>query len=399
MNKSNFFTGQPIFSQIINLLFKGDIRSAAQRLSADRYCKKFKTYDHLVVMLYTIFNRCSSIREVTTGIMACNSKLWHLGVVYAIRRSTLSDSNKRRSHEVFEDIYRSLYRRYAKVLPDSSSNRLRKRLFIADSTTIRLFQEILKAAGCRPVNGKKKGGIKAHTLMKADEDVPQLVRFTAGAANDTTFMKHITLPKGSILVFDRGYNDYKQLDRFTQEAITWVTRVRKQMVIEPLHEKEITAYQHNQGILSDTVVCLGHDKITKVRARRIIYYDKINNYQFEFLTNNLDFSPLTIAQIYKQRWQIEVLFKRIKQNYPLKNFLGDNENAIKIQIWCALIADLLLKVISSRTIRKWSFSNLASMIRLHLMTYIHLFKFLNHPEKALLKVNPIRTLQKQLFPT
>jgi hypothetical protein len=323
-------------------------------------------------------------------------------MAYAIRRSTLSDANKRRSHEVFEDIYRSLYRRYAKVLPDSSSNRLRKKLFIADSTTIQLFQEILKAAGCHPVNGKKKGGIKAHTLIKADEDVPQMVHFTAGAANDTTFLKHIALPKGSILVFDRGYNDYKQLDRFTQEGISWVTRVRKQMVIQSLHEKELTTYQHNQGVLSDTVVCLGHNfhnKITKIQARRIIYYDKINNRQFEFLTNNLDFSPLTIAQIYKQRWQIELLFKRIKQNYPLKNFLGDNENAIKIQIWCALIADLLLKVISSRTIRKWSFSNLASMIRLHLMTYIHLSKFLNHPEKALLKVNPIRSLQKQLFPT
>jgi hypothetical protein len=305
---------------------------------------------------------------------------------------------------VFEDIYRSLYRRYAKDLPDSQSQKINKRLFIADSTTISLFQEILKAAGCSPISGKRKGGIKAHTLIKAEEDVPQLIRFTAGAANDTSFMKHITLAKGSILVFDRGYNDYTQLDRFTTEGITWVTRVRRSMVVESLYEKDITSYHQKQGVVSDTVVCLGHnfhDKITKVEARRIVYYDKVSDRQFEFLSNNLELSPLTIAQIYKQRWQIEVLFKRIKQNYPLRNFLGDNENAIKIQIWCALIADLLLKVIHRRTQKKWSFANLASMIRLHLMTYINLFKFLNHPEKALLKINfnTYRPMQHQLFQT
>jgi hypothetical protein len=305
---------------------------------------------------------------------------------------------------VFEDIYQELYRRYSKVLPDSQSNNIRKKLFIIDSTTIRLFQEILKAAGCSPANGKRKGGIKAHTLIKADEDVPQLVRFTAGAANDTTFMKSISLAKGSILVFDRGYNDYRQLDRFTTEGITWVTRVRKGMAIQKLYKKDITQYHQKHGVLSDTIVCLGHnfhDRITQVEARLIEYYDHVADRKFEFLSNNQEFSPLTIAQIYKQRWQIEILFKRIKQNYPLRNFLGDNENAIKIQIWCALIADLLLKVIHKRTVRKWSFANLASMIRLHLMTYINLFKFLNQPEKALLKATPTANnyRQKQLFPT
>src|SRR5688572_11626835 len=130
MSKSTFFTGQPIFSQILNLLSKSDVRKASKRFSADRYCKKFRTYDHLVVMLYAILNRCSSIREVTTGMMACNSKLFHLGVDYSIRRSTLSDSNKRRTHEVFEDIYQSLYCRYRKVLSDSQSGKWHKKLFI-----------------------------------------------------------------------------------------------------------------------------------------------------------------------------------------------------------------------------------------------------------------------------
>jgi hypothetical protein len=404
MSKSTFFIGQPIFSQILNLLSKSDIQKASRRHSADRYCKKFKTYDHLLVMLYAIFNRCTSIREVTTGIMACHSKLYHLGVQYTIRRSTLSDANKRRSADVFEDIYLTLYARFRKTLSDSHPRKISKKLFIIDSTTISLFQEILKAAGRPSINGRRKGGIKAHTLIKADEDVPQMIRFSSGAANDVTFMKSVSVPKGSVLVFDRGYRDFSHLDRWSNEGITWVTRLRRKTVVEKLFSKAISTYHKNQGVISDTVVCLGNhvnDKLTKVQSRLIIYFDQENDRTFEFITNNFDYSPLTIAHIYKQRWQIESLFKRIKQTYPLRDFLGDNENAIKIQIWCALIADLLLKVIHCRVTRKWSFANLASMVRLHLMTYINIFKFLNKPENSLLqtfiKVKPL--LQQKLFIT
>lgn len=402
MSKSNFFTGQPLFSQILNLVNKAAIVKASKTVLADRYCKKFKTYDHLLVMLYAIFNRCTSIREVTTGIMACSSKLLHLGVTYSIRRSTLSDANKRRSYEVFEHIYRDLHKRYASVLPDSPSKKWMNRLYIMDSTTISLFQEILKNAGPSPMNGKRKGGIKAHTLIKADQDVPQLVRLTAGATNDTTFMRQVDLPAGSILTFDRGYNDYKRLQYWTTKGVTWVTRLRQLSAIKTMIENLVSDYQKQNGILKDETVIMGHPhkRITKVNARLITFFDSKSRKTFQFLTNNTKLSALTIANIYQHRWQIEVLFKRIKQNYPLRNFLGDNENAIKIQIWCALIADLLLKVIHRQTIRKWSFANLASMIRLHLMTYINLFKFLNHPEKALLKVNNSTiTFQKQLFPT
>jgi hypothetical protein len=404
MSKSSFFVGQPIFSQILNLLSKSDIRKAAKKYSTDRYCKKFKTNDHLLVMLYAIFNRCTSLREVTTGIMACHSKLFHLGVQYTIRRSTLSDANKRRDADVFQDIYMSLYGRYRKVLSDSQPRKVSRKLFIMDSTTISLFQEILKAAGRPSNNGKRKGGIKAHTLMKADEDVPQLVRFSPGAANDVSFMKSVSVPMGSVLVFDRGYRDYSQLDRWNTEGVTWVSRIRAGAVAETLFQKSLTAYHRTQGVISDTVVCLGNhvnDKLTKVQARLIVYFDKDNNRTFEFITNNMDYSPLTIAQLYKKRWQIEILFKRMKQTYPLRDFLGDNENAIKIQIWCALIADLLLKVVHSRTTKNWSFANLASMVRLHLMTYINLYKFLNRPERSLLQTlrRTYHQGQQQLFVT
>jgi hypothetical protein len=297
-----------------------------------------------------------------------------------------------------------LYKRFRKTLSDSRGHDFSKKLFIIDSTTISLFQEILKAAGRPSINGRRKGGIKAHTLIKADEDVPQMIRFSPGATNDMTFMKHVSVPKGSILVFDRGYRDFSELDRWSNQGVTWVTRLRRKTVVENVFSKSISTYHKNKGVISDTVVCLGNninDKLTKVQSRLIIYFDKENDRTFEFITNNFDYSPLTIAHLYKKRWQIESLFKRIKQTYPLRDFLGDNENAIKIQIWCALIADLLLKVIHCRVTRNWSFSNLASMVRLHLMTYINIYKFLNKPERSLLqtfiKVKPL--MQQQLFAT
>jgi hypothetical protein len=401
MGKSTFFTGQPVFNQIIRLLSSSQVNKLSKSFAADRYCKKFKTYDHLIVMLYAIFNRCTSIREVVTGLLACHSKLHHLGIQYSVRKSTLSDANKRRDYRVFEAVYNHLYETYSSFLPDSRSKKWVNRLYIMDSTTISLFQEILKNAGPSPMNGKRKGGIKAHTLIKADQDVPQLVCMTAGATNDTIFMKQVDLPAGSILTFDRGYNDYKRLEYWTNKGVSWVTRLRQLSAVELVGENSISENQASHGILKDSKVIMGHPhkRITKVHARLITYYDSKQQRTFQFLTNNMKLSALTIAEIYRHRWQIEILFKRIKQNYPLRNFLGDNENAIRIQIWCALIADLLLKIIQKQVKRVWSFANLSSMIRLHLMTYISLWSFLNQPEKMLLSSLRHHKAQPMLFIT
>lgn len=401
MSKSTFFTGQPVFNQIIRLFSSSQVNKLSKSFAADRYCKKFKTYDHLIVMLYAIFNRCTSIREVVTGLLACHSKLHHLGIQHSVRKSTLSDANKRRDYRVFEAIYNHLHKTYSSFLPDSQSKKWVNRLYIMDSTTISLFQEILKNAGPSPMNGKRKGGIKAHTLIKADQDVPQLVCMTAGATNDTIFMKQVDLPAGSILTFDRGYNDYKRLEYWTSKGVSWVTRLRQLSAVELVGENSISENQASNGILKDSKVIMGHPhkRITKVHARLITYYDSKQQRTFQFLTNNLKLSALTIAEIYRHRWQIEILFKRIKQNYPLRNFLGDNENAIRIQIWCALIADLLLKIIQKQVKRVWSFANLSSMIRLHLMTYISLWSFLNQPEKMLLSSLQHQKTQPMLFIT
>lgn len=383
MNKSTFFTGQPIISQIISLIPRSKVFQLAKQTRSDHYYKKFKTYHHLVSMLYTVMSGCTSIREVVTGLMACSGKLNHLGVDYTPRKSTLSDANCKRGHQVFDDIYQYLYKRYASSLPDSRPEKWYKRLYIIDSTTISLFQEILKNAGRSPMNGKRKGGVKAHTLIKADEDVPQVVRLTPGASHDIPFLEYINLPTGSIVTFDMGYYSFNVWKRWSENKVTFVTRLRLGTVITTNRDRTVNESQQRKGVISDREVTLGdpdNDKVAKVRARLIGYFDHDKQREFTFVTNNFSMAPFTIASIYQKRWQIEILYKRIKQNYPLKYFLGDNENAIKVQIWCVLIVDLLMKVIHKQIKRKWAFSNLTSMIRLHLLSYIDLKRFLNDPD-------------------
>lgn len=392
MSKSNFFTGQPVFSQLLKFIPRNQVSTIARQSNSDRYCKRFATYDHLVAMLYGIFNQCSSLREITTGMLAWEHRLTHLGIFHHPRRSTISDANNRRSAEVFQHIYLKLFERYGPFLSDSCGKSRASRLYIFDSTTITLFQEVLKSAGSIPLNGKRKGGIKVHTLIRSDQDVPCLIRFSPGAANDMRFLNEIHLSKGSIVVFDKGYNDYTTFNRFSTEGVSWVTRLHKHLVYKKLVDHDIADIQYRKGVIGDQQIILGVDykpQKPKVRARLVTFVDAESGKVFEFLTNNFKMAPATIAALYKKRWQIELLFKRIKQNYPLKYFLGDSENAIKIQIWCALIADLLLKIIKKGAKARLSFSNLSALVRLHLMTYIDLFHFLRHPERALLKkINP-----------
>ena len=400
MSKSMFFTGQPIFSQVLSFIPKDQIDQISNQYNSDRYCKRFSTHTHFVSMLYAVFNNCTSIRELTSGLLAWEHRIRHLGVDYFPRRSTFSDANNRRSEEVFGKIYELLYKRYRHILPDSRKDKS-SRLYIADSTTISLFQEVMRNAGRPAPNGKRKGGIKVHTLIRSDEDVPCMIRFSAGAAHDSPFLKELKLPEGSILVFDRGYVDYAQFQHFSEQGVTWVTRRRRNTVYKTIEKLSVSQPQSVKGVQKDKLVILGHLAYEHplANARLIDFTDPQSGEKFQFLTNNTTLAPATIAALYQKRWQIEILFKRLKQNYPLRYFLGDSENAIKIQIWCALIADLLIKLIKSLAGRKWSFSNLASLIRIHLMTYIDLLQFLNNPEKALQSKAHINPPEWSLFPT
>lgn len=383
MGKSIFFTGQPILNQLLNLIDKGRVRALARKGRHDHYYKHFDTYTHLITMLYCTLNKCTSSREVVSGMKACAHKLQHLGIVKAPGKSTLCDGNKNRSSDVFEQIYELLYLSHKGLLPDSRAVGSQK-LFIADSSTISLFQEILGAAGATSISGKRKGGIKVHTLINAGQDAVVKINFTAASANDMTFLKEVDLEPGSFLVFDKGYVDYEQYQRLDSRNIFFVTRQRKGASYICSGLSPISEEDRKLGILEDRAIILGgpnHRKKVRVKTRLITFVDKEKERTFEFLTNNFELPATHIADLYKKRWQIEVLFKRIKQNFPLKYFLGDNENAIKIQIWCAFIADLLIKMVQLKLRKKWAFSNLSSIIRLHLMSYINLFTFLNNPDK------------------
>lgn len=383
MSKSTFFTGQPILNQLLNLIDRRAVRSIAHTGKHDRYYKHFDTYTHLVTMLYCALNKCSSSREVVSGMKACHHKLRHIGITKAPGKSTLCDANMKRSFGVFERIYECLYHRHKQLLPDSRL-RIAPNLFIADSSTITLFQQILKAPSPGKMNGKRKGGIKVHTLINAADDVPVKISFTAASANDMTFLQEISLEQGSFIVFDKGYVDYSQYQRLNNEGVFFVTRQKKDASYVVTGSNPISQQSSEAGVQDDTMIILGtrtHRNKVKLKTRMVTFFDKEKERTFQFLTNNFSLSPEVIADLYKKRWLIEILFKRVKQNFPLKYFLGDNENAIKIQIWCAFIADLLIKIIQVQLKRKWAFSNLSSIIRLHLMSYISLFDFLNNPEK------------------
>jgi IS4 transposase len=196
------------------------------------------------------------------------------------------------------------------------------------------------------------------------------------------------LERGKIAVFDKGYNDYQTFDEFTENGVFFVTRLKSNAAYESVKENDIPSYI-DDGVIKNEIICVdikeGGSYLKTFKLRRIAYWDNENKHFFEFVTNLHGMNAGHIALIYKKRWQIELLFKQLKQNFPLKFFLGDNENAIKIQIWCVLIVNLLLTVIHKKIKRKWAFSNLASFCRLNLFNYIHLIKFLENPQKDWLR--------------
>jgi IS4 transposase len=385
MDKSNYFFGQSVLGQLISFLPTTLIEEVVKQKQSDYYYKRFKTRDHLISMLFSVLSNCSSLREVAGAMLGLCGKTKHFQLKHIPRKSTLSDANRKRSNEVFAKIYQKLLAHYKPILSDSRQNYVwMTRIDIIDSTTISLFKDILKCVGRNPISGKRKGGIKVHTLMNMQEQVPRLVWFSSATTHDHEFIKHFKLNKNRIAVFDKGYNDYALFSTLCENDNFFVTRLKENASFTAVSESDIPN-ETDTGVLKDEVIQLQVKEknvvIKTITLRRIAYWDNQHKRCFEFLTNLFDMDAGHIALIYKQRWKIELLYKQLKQNFPLKYFLGDNENAIKIQIWCTLIANLLLTVIRKKLKRKWAFSNLVSFCRLHLFNYIHLLKFLENPEK------------------
>lgn len=260
-----------------------------------------------------------------------------------------------------------------------------KRLQIIDSTTITLFSNLLfKGVGRHPKTGKKKGGIKVHTVIHANEGVPSDIKFTSAATNDSFMLKPSMLDKGEIMAMDRAYIDYEKFEQLTQRGVIYVTKMKKSLKYKILKD---TMYQTPDGLME---VRIQHVIFTKLQknnetikhlARIITYVDEEKHRLISLLTNDMDYDPEEIIAIYRKRWEIELLFKQMKQNFPLKYFYGESANAIKIQIWVTLIANLLLMVLQKGLKRQWSFSGLATMVRITLMNYVDFYSLFNNPEK------------------
>ena len=384
MSKSTYFSSKSVFGQLISLIEDKKIKDAVKKHDSDRYVKRFKSKDHLISMLFCSFSKCTSLREISGAMLGLSGKTAGFQLSHIPKRSTLSDANKNRDVLVFENIYHELLKQYGAFLSDSRiKDVIKKQVKIFDSTIISLFKDILEGVGRHPKTGKKKGGIKVHTVVNADEIVPELVWFSEAKKHDHEFLDKLKCDENTVYVFDKGYNDYKAFEHFTEQKTGFVTRIKDNASYINIQALDIGEHIHS-GVLKDEIIEIEvkKGKQTKpLRLRKVVFYDRANKREFEFLTNLFDMRADLIAALYKIRWQIELLFKQLKQNFPLKYFLGDNENAIKIQIYCVLIVNLLLTVIKKRLKRHWAFSNLVSFCKIHLFNYINLMKFLENPEK------------------
>lgn len=389
MGKSSHFSGQPLYGQVIKLLDKSKILEISRAKGGEKYTKRFNAWIHLTVMLYAVIMRFDSLREITASLLVEARKLAHLGITFRIGRSTLADANKRRSETIFEDIYRYLYSTYRHRLSTDSRGhqepKWMKRLQIIDSTTITLFSNLLfKGVGRHPKTGKKKGGIKVHTVIHANEGVPSDIKFTSAATNDSFMLKPSTLSKGDIVAIDRAYIDYEKFEQLTRRGVIYVTKMKKSLKFSI--QKDVM-WQNAVGLMEVRVQYVTFTKQNKdgetiTHHARIITYPDVKKHKLiRLLTNDMDSDPDEIIAIYRQRWEIELLFKQMKQNFPLKYFYGESANAIKIQIWVTLIANLLLMVMQRGLTRSWSFSGLATMVRINLMYYVDFYSLFNHPEK------------------
>lgn len=380
MNKTTNFVGQHIMSQILGLSSKASLSPVFKSTKGNKWYKSIKIWDHYVTMMFAALSGCTSLREIVMGLEAFGGKLSHLNIEKAPARSTLADANQNRSSSVFASIYKELSSRYRLNLSDSTLPKaVLSRLFIIDSTVFSLFKAILKTSGRTPADGKKKGGIKKNTMMEATSHMPVLIRFNAAADNDQQFLKFIDLPSGSYLTFDKGYNCYGQFARFTNKGVFFITRQKDNAVYTPVAEKILTKGMPDELLKEEIIEQTYKDEKGKeqtLQLRRIAWWDAIGGRVYEFITNNFDLDAATIAAIYRYRWQIELFFKKLKQNFQLQYFVGDNQNAIEIQIWCALIAILLLTVIHERNKSGIAFSNVTTLLRIHLAGYISIKELL-----------------------
>lgn len=373
MSKNTKLSGQPVICQLLSFIPSHIIDKAVETHQSDRYYKTMSTKKQLVFLLYGVLTRCQSLNSLCKNLLFLEDKLIYAGVDKLPATSTLSDANVNRPSEVFGEIYKLLFEHYRNFLSDSyltmkiNGEADPKNVVVFDSTTISLFVDIFKGAGRNPIDGKKKGGLKAQCALPLNCFVPEVVHLHKAAQNDRVFLGQLDYPSGTILVFDKGYVNYTKFEEWSVDGVGYVTRLNDNAdyVIEGSIVPHCSEYA-NGGIIKDEVIILKGDH----RARLVTYKDPFSGKILRFLTNIFDFQAMTIAMLYKCRWIIEVLFKQLKQNFQLSYFFSDSAQGIKTQVWVALIANLLFTVVHRQLKESEHFLTLVSMASNNLGSYV-----------------------------
>lgn len=367
-----------LFSQVLAQVPRFEFDALAREHGVDRYSKGFKTWTLLVAMLFAHLGRADSLREICHGLAGCLGRLVHLGVRKAPVKSTLAYANEHRSAGFFEALFWMMlgkFRSTGCLGPSRKEFRFKNKLRSLDSTTISLCLALFPWAEFR----RKKGGVKLHVLLDHDDYMPSYLVISEAKRHDRKFIPFERLQPGSIIVYDRAYNDYRGFARLTESGAYFVTRMKDNALYRVVEER---AVPKNRNILKDEIV-----ELTGAQAnakcphplRRVEVWIAEKNESIVLLTNHMDFGATTIAAIYKDRWKIELFFKTIKQTLKVKTFIGTSENALRIQIWTAMIALLLLKWLHHLSKANWSFSNMAAQLRFNLFTYRNLLEWLADP--------------------
>ncbi len=369
-----------LFGQILRQIPREEFERLVVKRRAERYAKGFSSWTQLVAMLFSQLARADSLREICNGLACCLGKLSHVGVSAPPCRSTLSYANAHRPALLFEEVFfRTLDRlRHSGMLGKRKPFRFKNRLLSLDSTTISLCLSLFPWADYQ----RTKGGVKLHVLLNHDDYLPEYALITEARWNDVRAAREFPLPEGSIVVMDRGYIDFKLLERWDRAGVFWVVRLKENLELFPIRQFSAVLGK----ILCDeqvgrTVEIASNHRFPGL-LRRVSVWDDKNEQTVELLTNHPTLSAYTIARIYRERWQIELFFKALKQNLKVKTFVGTRENALRIQIWTALLALLLLKWLHYLSQAGWSLSNLAHMLRLNLFTYRDLPSWLNNPTET-----------------
>lgn len=404
-NTEKKFVGQPIFKQIIDFIPKDKFALLVRKHNADHYYKTFDSWTHLVTLLFGIFSRCDSMGEICDGMRALDGKLNHLGMDKSPAKSTAGDGLRNRDEAFFMDVYFMLIEHFKSTLSVSHIDKVSfSKLFIFDSSTIRLFSDVMKGVGRNPKNdGKKKGGLKVHMMIDAHSDTPEFVKISEAKRHDKNFLQYLNLAAHSMVVFDRAYNHYLQFPKWTEQQVNFVCRLKKNavyMVENVMYENELQ--DGESGVLKDEHIHLDYKEKKenkKLCLRKVTYIDEKGRF-YQFITNNFEITTQEVALLYKLRWNIELLFKKLKQNFQLHYFYSETENGIKTQIWCTLIAQLLLHLLKVRSESKKAFSTIAALVRIHLIGYLDIFWMVQNSRRTYTKRkvrNKSPTIQIPLF--